>query len=168
MPKEKTAVLGISIGTRKLGVGVIKDGELLDWRVTVFKGIWSNHKLSRIIRYIELYALRYQVLSIALKVPSLIDSSPGLQPLITTVIEQCSRDQINVGTYRIEDLKRYCFPDERSNKKALTQYLLDKFPEIYSAARKEKQNRNPYYTPMFEAIIAALVHLKKYNDQRHR
>lgn len=164
MQKEKIAVLGISVGTRKLGISIMKDGELLDWKVTVFKGQWSQAKLASIVRYIDRCATKYQAQVIVLKVPSLVESSPGLQTLITEIKTYFTQKQNTVLQYRISDLKRFCFPNERSNKKAFVDYIEEKFPEVHCAIKKEKRNRNPYYTPMFEAIIASQVYYSKNSE----
>lgn len=161
MQKEKIAVLGISIGTRKVGLSIIKDGELLDWRIAMFKGTWSQAKFEKILKYIDRFAIRYQAYSIALKVPSLLDSSPGLQDLIKAIVKRFREKGIKTDIYRINDLKNHCLAGAKGNKKAIVEFIVQKFPEVYGASKKESGNRNPYYIPMFEAILASLIFLKK-------
>lgn len=158
MQKEKIVVLGISLGTRRLGISVMQDGELLDWRMTVFKGKWSEVKLGKILGYLRRCINKHSIKVIVLKVPCLIESSPGLQTLITELKEKFTSKDTTVVQYNVTDLKRFCFPNQRCSKKALVEYISQKFPEVQSISAKEKHNLNPYYIPLFEAITASYMY----------
>ena len=166
MQKERIAVLGISIGTRRVGIAILKDNELVDWRVKTFKGQWCSYKLSAIQRWFEKVAEFYSVDAIALKIPGLIESSPGLKDLIGYCRAQFNCKGINVAVFTIGDLKAQFLPQGRNNKKALLECITEKFPEVYLASRKEKSNRNPHYISMFEAIGAAHLLCQKQLEEK--
>jgi hypothetical protein len=155
MHNEKMNVLGISMGTRRIGVAIVSDVELVEWHVKVFRGQWGATKLHMIKKHLEKLAVFYGVQVVAMKLPSQVRSSLGLRQLTRKLRQLCERNSITIKEYTLAHLKDYCFPGTKRNKSALIEHVATRYPEVYAAGRREWRNRNPHYTKMFEAIAAA-------------
>jgi len=149
------AVLGISIGTRKIGLAVMQKGQLLESKVAAFKGPWSDEKLASIMQCIQKCKEHFTASAIAMKIPNIAHHTDGLQTLITAIQHYCSTQKLKVQVYTITELKEALLSDRRKTKRALVAFIGEKYTELYKEYRKEYSNRNKHYTKMFEAIAAA-------------
>ena len=63
------AIIGVSPGTRSLGVAVSRGNRLLHWQVHSFHGPWSEKKLKYILSTIGRYTERYGAKEVNIKIP---------------------------------------------------------------------------------------------------
>ncbi len=105
---KKMTTLGISLGTRSIGLAVFRDGELIDWKVQCFKGYWSAAKCSLIAGTVRKHIKLYAPDSIALKTPAEARPSKNLRQLTGILNRQITREQLPLHCYTLTDLKR-CF-----------------------------------------------------------
>jgi len=152
---ESRAVLGLSIGTRKIGAAVIKNNHLECARVFVFAGRWSEIKLQRMLRKIKYKVYKYHIDSFSLKIPPSSHHTIGLKALIKAIKEYCKDRDITLHICTFKELKAHRMAEEIKNKKMLVQALGNKYPQLYFKAKKEQANRNMHHTRMFEAVAAA-------------
>lgn len=150
-------ILGISLGTRILGLGVIRNGELVEWQVKCFKGSWSNDKLSSIIGNIQSLCDHFKISDMALKVVSPLRSSKNLLTLTKEIIEITEKDKIRLSKFTTQDLKLRAGPREKHSMNDLLEFVMEKYPVLKREYIKERNNLNPYYLKMFEAIAAAHI-----------
>ena len=154
-------ILGISSGTRSIGLAVIRNGELVDWNVKTFKGEWSKDKLKYIMHKLESICDYCQVTTIALKK---VDPSKGSRPLevLTAHIAKlaCGK-RIPIVAYSIYDLHSVTDERYRSAKKSIGEYVLDTYPRLRQEYLKERNNKREYYTKMFEAVLCAHLRNEK-------
>lgn len=156
-----STILGISPGTRIMGIGVIQNGELMEWKVKTFKGSWSKEKLHLIVEIIGRLCNHFQVTHLALKVVSPLHSSNNLLILTKVILELAEKNKIHLFRFTGQDLKLRAGPAEKHSISDLMEFALDKYPVLKREYLKERNNLNPYYMKMFEAIAVAHIVLKK-------
>ena len=156
-------ILGISPGTRAVGLAVMKGGELREWRVKTFKGSWSHGKLKDVLYALMNYVAEHSVKMIALKKPDVLRSSPALDQLVSEITVWAKMNRIKVTSYTLSELKQGFFNSKNVSKAEIINQLIIKYPELQTEYNKEKKNRNSYYAKMFEAVLVCQFRSKKSN-----
>jgi Holliday junction resolvasome RuvABC endonuclease subunit len=157
MERLNQTILGISPGTRSIGIGVIRDGELLDARVKTFPGKWSESKQKTILGAISKLINDFNVTAVFLKTIHESRSSAALNQLIYEIKNLLEKRKTKFCLYTIIDLKRHCLERRSGNRRTLMEQITEKYPELMFDRDKEIKSRNKYYTKMFEAIGCAML-----------
>lgn len=150
-----TTILGISPGTRSMGVAIIRNDDLVDWKVQTFKGRWSKSKCSGITATLQKLLEKHDIQIVAMKVIHPSRCSKELRQLIASIEAMLSDNGISLYRYTIDDLKGYVIEDGRNNKEILVQYIKQRYPELFRVCDIEERNENSYYMRMIEAVVAA-------------
>lgn len=143
-------LIGISPGTRVMGLAVMHKGALLEWRVKTFKSKWSTAKQRNILNALERICVAYSVSVIAIKKLDPIRSSKQLDMLLRQFVQQSELQGRQVYRYSLADLDY-----EASTRKSLSEQVSAKHPELKQKYLRERENSSEYYTKMFEAIAIA-------------
>ena len=149
------ALLGISPGTRIIGIAVIIKGELVEWKVKSFKEKWCREKQTAILSIIEKLIEHYDVKVLSLKKIDPLKSSKQLDSLVVAIEKLGKNKGIEVKGYSLADLDYGNRSGKRDGKVKLTEKIVEKYPELKKEYFKERNNRRDYYTKMFEAIAIA-------------
>jgi len=144
--------IGISPGTRLIGVAILEGDRLLYSGVKSYKGKWNDRKLNYILNSIDTVIDEYEVSTVILKTIHLSRASIGLCRAIHGLKDLCKRRKMSYQLLTIEDLKRLCIKDEFSEGRDLGQVMADRFPELRIDYHKERINRNAYYKRMFGCL----------------
>jgi hypothetical protein len=156
MRPDDSPVLGISLGTRILGVAVVKGKELRLWQTKRWRNKWSPEKLQALLAYVDTTMGRYGITAIGIKVPPRGHFSHGLIELVSELSKMAAVRHLPVKTYRIQELKRLC--SERSlNRDGMMRCIIGRFDFLQSQYLKEHSSKHSYHVKMFEAILAALA-----------
>ena len=148
-------ILGISPGTRQVGIAVLRGRELRDWGVRGYKDRWSPSKLRRIVVSIEAVVDRWQPDIVAVKTVHPSRSSPRLDQLLEA-LRQMARDRgILLRTRGIDQIQAYLMVAGRRPKTRLAERVAGRHPILYAELAREKGLRHPYHMPMFEAVAIA-------------
>jgi hypothetical protein len=150
-----TTILGISPGTRYLGLAMMRNGDLYDWKVKTYKGVCTEDKLIKALAHIEELIITHVVSYIACKIPHASRSSFSLDILIEKIKKIAKEYNIHILIYSINEIKAY-FKNNISNKKNLAEHIAERYPALLHEFKKERNNKNSYYARMFEAIAAVL------------
>lgn len=151
-------VLGLSLGTRKIGAALIINTHLHHARVWAFPGVWSPIKLQKVMTKLQRKIKEYHITAIAVKVPSHAHHTAGIKALVSAIQAYCDTNTIQLHICTIRDIK-VPYRIGKRHKRHLMCSIAEKYPKLYGAARKELTNRNSYHTKMFEAVAAAeLLH----------
>ena len=67
---NENTILGISPGTRFIGIAILADGKLVNWQVRSFPGEWSDEKLRVILAAIDTVIVRYRIEQVTVPVLS--------------------------------------------------------------------------------------------------
>ena len=160
--EPSTVILGISPGTRTMGLAVLRRGELIEWRVKTFKGLWSKKKLEYILRAIEKICDYYGVTAVAIKKVDPRRSSEQLDVLTTHLATFAKRKHLSISKYSLPELVEATGQKKRNMHHAVAEYVLEAYPVLRHAYLKERNNEREYYSKMFEAVMCArLAHIKR-------
>ena len=154
-------ILGISPGTKYIGVAVLRNGNLHDWKVKSYKGTWSDEKLDKALGYLEKLVISHVINHIACKVPHESRTSHGVNAIIQKIQEIAREYKIKFELYTIEDIKNL-FKMHFANRYILSEHVARRYPEITDIFLRERKNKHRYHVRIFEAIAAALHHEHKY------
>lgn len=157
-------VLGISPGTRNVGLAVLYNGKLTDWKIQTFQGVWSELKLQKIIHFIDRYVDGNKVTAVAIKIPDELPVSANYIQLVGTINVYFERRGIRPMYYTLSNLKKHYCPDEKINKATLRKCIVAKYPDLLPEFHNEQSNRNSYYAKVFESVASALMYRHTVSD----
>ncbi len=159
--EASTAILGVSPGTRTMGLAVIRDGELIEWRVKTFKGNWSKGKLDYILGVIWKMCDYFSITTIAIKKVDPLRSSVPLDTLTKHIIAHAEKNGMPIASYSLPELSAVSDKKVRNKHSAVAEYALDAYPAVRREYLKEKNNERKYYSKMFEAVLCAHMSRRK-------
>src|SRR5580700_8409516 len=155
------AILGISPGTRVIGLAVIRKGELVEWKVKTFKEMWSRSKRKAILATIRKLCEYHNVKVLAIKKIDPLRSSRQLDSIVAAITKQAEQCGIKVKPYSLSDLEFDLQTGKKQTKNDLNAQVAEKHPEVKNEYLRERNNRREYYTKMFEAIAMAELYKEK-------
>ncbi len=153
--------LAVNPGTRYLAIAVFYGHQLLDWRIKVLKGRWSEEKLDKALSILDAAIDRYRPDSLAIKKLHPSRSSENLNAMALKIRQLALRHGLTVREYSINRLEEFICDQKRKNKRNLAEAVAANYPELYSelhteypelTTEKKKKNPNPYHIRMFEAV----------------
>jgi len=151
-------VLGLSVGTRYVGMAVLEGATLKNWREKAFHGQWSAVKLSKILKAVRTEIELYAPLALAVKRVHRSRSSQGLECLIMEIKSLAEQRKLPVYEYPLGALLRAFVPNKsRPTRKDMARGLASLYPILQTEAEREMKNRIPYYIWLFEAVAAGLL-----------
>lgn len=151
-------VLGISPGTRTIGIATIKDGQLTKRQLLSYPQKWSDQKLQKMLSVLEGYLSKYTIQQVAIKIPDELPISTAYIQLVGAINVLCEQLGIQAQYYTLSELKQGYFPDRDINKQMLISYLQQQYPELEYFSKNRK--RLSYYAKIFEAVgVARLTYL---------
>lgn len=150
---KQEGVLGISLGTRTVGMALFLDGGLADWRIKTFWKPWSEDKQAAIIRTILDIANIHGVTKLIMKSP--VHGVPGNIYKLCIALEEAARVAgIRCHVISIHDLKRRYSDEYLTHSSVFFNRLLQEYPQL-EAICTDKQERSAYHAKLFEAIECA-------------
>jgi hypothetical protein len=140
------AILGISPGTKAIGIVVLKNGMLESWNIHTNNAA-ALTATSSIIEH-------YAITGIAILKSHTRQGFPRQKRLMQQVQSMAEATSIPVRTYSTYDLRKL-MPDSPKNKKIMFSYLTELFPELIAHYHKYCRERNSYQSKIFEAAACA-------------
>ncbi len=157
MVKQTITVVGINPGTRYLGFSVFRETELRDWRVKVIKGKCQKEKIERGMMIVSNLVEEYKPNALAIKRIHSSRSSQDLNILVSKIKELSRRKKLKVYEYSIKELEDFFSTEGKSNKKKMLEEITLKYPDLSNEFNREKNQKNPYHTRMFEAVALGSI-----------
>lgn len=157
MLKKPLTILAINPGTSYLGIAIFQGSELRDWRIKVFKGKWSKEKMDKIKSILLGLIDQYNPNILAIKRLNPSRTSSNLNKLTSKIKDICQMNGLKVYQYSIKEVEAFFSPDEKINKKKLTEIIASEYPILFFELNREKAHKNPYYIRMFEAVALGSV-----------
>lgn len=154
-------VLGVSPGTRKIGIAVLDDnGKLCYWQLHTFPESWSETKHKRMLRTITKHMNRYKVRQVAIKIPDELPVSKPYVQLVGSINVVCEMRKIKAQYFTLSEFKQGYFPDRVVTKRELINYLSSQHPEPDAQQQKGQRKNTQYYDKVYEALgVARLTYL---------
>ena len=156
---QKSRVLGVSIGTQRIGLAIVEQYFVFDCWVQFFRGKWSKLKQRAILKNISEKVVDYNVTAIAVKLPPNYCLTNSLNSLLHGIDEIAKKHSIVVHVYTLTELKRKCEIIDSGTKNELKTFLIAKYNllHLYNKSTKSKVD---HYIKIFEAVGAAHVELE--------
>jgi hypothetical protein len=151
-------VLGISIGTRRNGIAVIKKEQLEIAQIHSLNERWSKSKIAAIVSQYDKYVRQFEVSKIIIKVPKPSHFSLALKQLLKAVDTYVKKQGCLVQYITIKDIKT-AQPSIRVRRDLRT-FVVDKYPVLIHEMNKDIKNRQPYYMKLFEAVVIADISIR--------
>ena len=153
------AVLGISIGTRRNGIAVIRAGQLEAAKMHSLVDRWSPHKSKAILATYDKYVQRYSVRTIVVKTPKASHFTLAIKQLIRELNAYVLKQGCLIEYKTIEHIK--AAEPSIKNRNKIFHLVVEKYPLLSRELRMETKNKHPYYyMKMFEAVIVAHLHIR--------
>ncbi len=149
------AVLGISLGTRRLGIAIVYDERLVHFQMQTFSGPWSDSKLRCILSAIAIHAERHAIGGISVKIPDTIPTSKAFSQLIGSLNILSEDMRVKARYFTLSDLKLVHAGTGRTSREWLIESIVKRHPELLPEYNKERRNKEAYYYKMFEAVLCA-------------
>jgi len=156
MNRRPLKIIGINPGTRYLGIAVLQDSELLDWRVKTFRGKWRKEKAERILEMLCEHIKLYEINAIALKRLHPARISKNLKTLVSMIKVLAKRKKVKFNQYSIEELERCFLEGEKYNKRNLAEKIIEEYPMLIHELNKEKSRKHSYYMRAIEAVALGM------------
>jgi len=147
-------ILGISIGTTRTGVCILRNGVLLDRQIHSYHDVWSDNKLRIIINRYKRYVRKWQVKAIIVKVPPPRKHTKATK-LILKRIEALAKDHNCRFDLITQDEMRSQLHLHSTG--ALIECARLLYPELNVIYQKGEVNDHRYYKKLFEAVLAAHI-----------
>jgi hypothetical protein len=146
-------ILGISIGTRRNGIAVLRERKLEQAHVHTFNERWSTPKCVAILALYKKYLCDHDIAHVVVKIPKPSHFSLAIKQLIKGLNEYVSNHGCLIEYRTLEDIKRA--DPSITNRTTLRTKAVQHYPILAHELRKDSNNKHPYYNKLFEAVIAA-------------
>lgn len=164
MTSTRNTILGISPGMRQVGIALIVDGKLVNWKIRHFFGNGSEQKVSEIVWAVERLLIRYNVTGLAVKINPQDRTTEYFQQIVAGLQFTAHSRGIMFSTYGMTELYLKCLISDTQphNRTSLAVSMLRKYRNenllpVYEKLCARKEN---YSSRIFEAIAAAQTHYK--------
>jgi hypothetical protein len=157
MPKKEINILAVNPGTKYLGLAAFQGSDLVYWGVKVLKGKWSREKMRNIEGILLDLIAQHDITVLTLKKPHSSRSSRNLNCLVAAVERLARKKRLKVRFYSLSDLKDFLALGMKINKIDLAGMAVARYQFLIHQLEKEKKNKHPYFTRMFEAIAAGIL-----------
>jgi len=155
MNRRLQRIIGINPGTRYLGIAVLEDSDLLDWRIKSLEGKWSEKKINKVIEILSELFDRYEPNVFVIKKLHPSRRSENLNRLVARIKEFSKRKAMRIYQYSIKNLEEFFIREDKLNKKNLAETVVSENPALFHELQKEKSNKNFYYIRVLEAVALA-------------
>lgn len=149
------ATLGISTNTRLLGYAIINQDRLEDYSIRLYKSPWSPSKATQIITSLEPCVRRYSITKVILSIPPEHHQTMAFRDLRFQLKQHFESKGVDFHSYPIRKAVPHTPADKRKTKRALLDFIVQRYPELQYCYLRELKNKKRYYIKVFEAVAAA-------------
>jgi len=153
-------VLAISVGTRNVGLAVMKQRRLTDYRIRTFEGKWTRAKCDSIWDVVELLMTRHRVDELVYKIPDAKHCSENIKELVDGIKELGNWYNASTRELTLDEIRmQYADQEKGCTKEVMTAALIHKYPQLGRKRSNSKQSK-AYMAKLVEAIACAELALK--------
>jgi RNase H-fold protein (predicted Holliday junction resolvase) len=154
------SIIGISIGTRSIGIAVIRKGQLLDWQMKSFKGRMNQQKLYMISGAVLKLMREYNSSEVVFKMPDKSQAYTNIALLKKHLTKSLTAHKDSIYFYSLSDIKSSLDVSIR-NKQRLLEWGASNYRQLKIVYLKELKNKNSYYIKLFEAVAVLHIHIHR-------
>lgn len=163
---EPSAILGLSINTRKQGLAVISNNLLVDYHIQLRKEAWTTNKGEQILTSLQPWFKSYSIKNVALSIPYEKQQSTQTKDLLGTLKSYFKQKKILYSTYLSKTLYATSQKARRKTKKEMMRDIVFQYPELSFYYHKEVENKNKYFIKLFEAVAVATMHAQRLKSRK--
>jgi len=152
MNRRSQKIIGINPGTRYLGIAVSDGSELLDCRIKVLNGKWSEEKIKKAIRIVSDIIDQHEPSVLAIKKLHPSRRTENLLRLTNKIKNFVRRQKKKLYQYSIKEIEKSFIEGGKLNKRNLIEAMVKLYPELHQDLKNEQRHKNMYYYRMFEAV----------------
>ncbi len=152
--------IGISIGTRSIGIAVFEKRRLEEWQIKSFKEKMSTGKLWMISDSVLKLMQDYGCTEVVFKTPNKCQTYTNVALLKKHLIKTLTEYNYSVYFYSISEIKT-ALGVSIKNKKKLLEWSVRTYKNLEKAYEKEQEIKNCYYIKLFEAVAVLHVHIHR-------
>lgn len=145
-------IFGISIGTTRTGVCILKDEALIEWNMHEFPRVWSDNKLRIIIQQYKRYIARHNVNAVVVKIPPIKNHTKSIKQLLKAVEKLAKEHGCEFDLTSKKEIKGFY---TLKNTDALIEYTQIKYPSLRSTYLKSIATNHRYHKKLYEAVLGA-------------
>ena len=141
-----------------MGMAILYNGELTDFRVRTFYGACTKKKQDYILGTLQNTIKRYGISAITVKTPKPAHCSRSIQDLVMAINTLTKQLGIQLTICTISVLTEPYSGIGRANKQILVEDIIQRYPQHRRLSRlgtKDRSNHSAYYVKLFEAIACA-------------
>lgn len=153
-------MLGISLGSRSIGIALMRNGKLVDWQVKSFTDAMNEQKLHFIAGSLMKVVREHGVASVVLKLPLAYEVHINIVTLKKHLLKAFNAKDITVECCTLRDIKT-ALSKTVCNKQELATCMVALYPELRFVYLQEQKARNCYYLKLFEAVAALHIHIHR-------
>jgi RNase H-fold protein (predicted Holliday junction resolvase) len=151
-------ILGISIGTSRTGICILKDGVLLDRQIHNYTATWSDNKLRIITKRYKQYILKRNVSAIVVKIPPINKHTKAIKQILKKIEGLATEYYLEFDLVTKSEIKHTL---HLRSTDEIIKYALQLYPEINYMHEKGKSKDDTYYNKLYEAVLAAHVYQQR-------
>jgi RNase H-fold protein (predicted Holliday junction resolvase) len=148
-------IFGISIGTTRTGVAILKDGALQCAEIHRFMTPWSDEKLAKIINQYRQYIEKYKPTAIMVKVPPSSKHNGAIKAVMAKIELLAEEYNCALDFITKSELK------DRTGMRTtaeLIEWTKRLYPDLAALYEKGQSNDHNYYKKLYEAVLSAHVY----------
>jgi RNase H-fold protein (predicted Holliday junction resolvase) len=147
-------ILGISMGTTRTGVCVLRDGVLIDRQVHNYHTVWSDNKLRIIINRYRQYIRKRHIQAIIVKIPPPRKHTKAITQILKRLEALAKEHGCSFDLITKREIKEVLGLHSTT---ALNECARLLYPELMFVYEKGEINDHSYYKKLFEAVLAAHI-----------
>jgi hypothetical protein len=152
--------IGISIGTRSIGVAIFNKGDLEEWQIKSFKKRMSTEKLYKISDSVLKFIRDYECTEVVFKMPNKCKTHTNVSLLKEYLVKTLTEYNYSIYFYSISEIKASVGVPIK-NKAKLLEWGVKTYKELSKTYKQEQKIKHGYHVKLFEAVAALHVHIHR-------
>lgn len=162
MPRNNKKILAIDPGTRKMGVALLENGDLIYHGVKSIKKCKSPHETLKngkktILRLIEDFRPNTLVVEKAFFANN--RNAALLNVFVDEIKSIAQRKRLKVLSFAPNTVKKQIFGYGRASKMDVARIIVSKFPELKVYLTQDRAWKEKYHQNMFDAVALGMMAL---------
>ena len=145
-------ILGLSPGSRDIGVAVLQDGTLKEWRIVSIRAKTLQEKIQMLKQILNRLHRSYQLTSVAMKGIHLHPSFVQLECVTHEIQSFAHEHRLRVQIFSLTKLKNTLMVPKGEDRCFMADLIADHYPVLYSELRRRIIRNNSYSLKIFEAV----------------
>jgi len=157
---KPSITLCLDPGTKEMGIAVLEDGHLLDYRVKTFRNGRKPHELlgqAKTVMVELLEEIRPKVVVIEKPFFAKTMRSALLTFLVQELRGRISAQEVSVREYGPRQVREILLDDPKATKRDIARFVAKRFPELEQHLHFGEFWKEKYWSHVFDAVALGLA-----------